>query len=189
MKILYNNDVIGSLQGVKSLAGVVVFVAASFPEETDFVLDESKVSCMPENLHDDRALMGWSEMPRSSESIVKRWLIKKLIAVGDSKQIAAAEMFRGVSPYTASMMERDKRRHDKALAGGFAKAENEAIIKANADFWAALDQYLELIEMGRKAVSKIIDTGDFERANTIIGKFETLGKDTTKQALLGLLKA
>lgn len=115
----------------------------------------------------------------------------RLAAVCEKKQGAAAEMIRGVSPYTSGMIAIDKRRYERALRGTLfaSAAENAVVISKHEAFLDDFDAYIDLLDFGRKGVNEIIDAGDVDRAKRIIGEFEMLGKDTTLESLERLLSA
>lgn len=109
-----------------------------------------------------------------------------LAAVCDKKYQDASEYIRGISPYTDIAKGLDRRFYERAQSGELEGGENESVILAHESYLDSLDRYLDMIKIGRREVTQIINGGDLIRAEKIINELQKLGKDATEQDLMSL---
>lgn len=95
-------------------------------------------------------------------------LSKRLSVILGEKLDDAASRIRGIPNYSAAQKEVDLRNYNKAKNGDFDDKTNTLIISKHKDYWEKMDRFIGKIEATRKEIKGLIESHDFERAESLL---------------------
>lgn len=125
-------------------------------------------------------------IPQPAEvEVTPESLKREVVWACDKKQDEVGQMLLG-EKFTLGQIKRYELKYDSAKKGEFSDAENAAIIVAHEAYLALFKEKINLIEMARHGISRVIETGDLIRAESLLDTVKEFGADTTKESLVTL---
>lgn len=134
----------------------------------------------------DGGLVDAFETDAEKEVRLSKELLEDLMTLCDTKQTESQKLILGLKA-TPLQLKRYDDKYERAKAGEFEDAVNQAIITKYEQARSAIRNFVDLIEFFRGAVDDLIKAKEFDKAKRLIEAGRGLDASTTTEQIQQLL--